>query len=82
MHNKIRNYVSQQAAMQGIDDLSEDESLLDAGIIDSVTMVDLIAMIETELGISVDEDEMIPENFETLGAIIAFAESKSATAGA
>ena len=48
------------------------ESLLDRGAIDSVGLLNLIAFVEQHAGIRVPEDEMIPENFESVVAIEAF----------
>ncbi len=53
-----------------------DDSLLEAGIIDSVKMLELIAFIEKTYGIKVAEEDLFPENFDTLNAIETFINSK------
>jgi acyl carrier protein len=72
---RIRTYLIEHAATKcaSIDD---DESLLEAGVIDSVTMLDLVAHLEREYAIKIDEDEMTPENFDSLSAIVRFVTSK------
>lgn len=57
--------------------VSDDQSLLEAGIIDSLKMAELLSFIEDRYGIAVDDDELIPENFETLNAIVNFLEQKT-----
>ena len=52
--------------------IDPDESLLDRGAIDSVGLLNLITFLETQTGIRVPEQEMVPENFESVVAIEAF----------
>lgn len=49
--------------------LREDESLLESGLIDSLGIMKLLAFIEEKFEIKVSDEELIPENFETLSAI-------------
>lgn len=60
-----------------INDISDDQSLLEAGVVDSLKMVELLSFIEEQYGIVIDDDELIPENFETIAAIADFLEQKS-----
>ena len=60
--------------------LSPDESLLKQGIVDSTGMMQIIAFIEEELGVPVADEEMIPENLESVNKIVRFALSKLQTA--
>lgn len=43
---------------------------------DSMAVVSVLTMIEEEFGISVDDDEVSADVFETLGALSAFVEAK------
>ena len=79
MLDQIRNYLLSHAADADITEIADDESLLEAGVIDSAGMVDLIAFLEGTFGIAVDEDDMIPENFDSLVAITAYVSEKAGT---
>ncbi|MBI1929185.1 acyl carrier protein [Candidatus Poribacteria bacterium] len=57
--------------------VEDDQSLLEEGIIDSLKMVELLSFIEGRYGVFVDDDELIPENFETLNAMVNFLEQKT-----
>ena len=72
MRQDIRDYLMAHRASQTIDDFSDNESLLEAGVIDSMTMVDLIVHLEKRYGINIDEDDMTPENFDSIEAIEAY----------
>ena len=56
--------------------LGPDESLLDRGIVDSTGMLEIIMFIEDELGVQVADDEMIPENLDSVNRIAAFVSRK------
>ncbi|MDO8836523.1 MAG: acyl carrier protein [Vicinamibacterales bacterium] len=67
-------YVADPAA------LSDDDSLLDAGIIDSTGVLDLIGFIEQQFGITVADEELVPENLDTVSRLVQFVERKRAAA--
>ena len=51
------------------DAITHDASLLDAGIIDSTGVLELVCFLETAFGIQVHDDEMLPENLDSIHAI-------------
>lgn len=59
-----------------VDSLTEDYDLLAGEVIDSLGIAELIAFLEKEYGIQVDDGDLDPENFRTVGKIVAFVESK------
>jgi acyl carrier protein len=73
---EIRSYLAATRGAGDMAGLSDSASLLEAGVVDSVAMVDLIAHIEGEYGIRVDEDDMTPENFDSIDAIAGYVEGK------
>lgn len=66
----LRSFIMNEiAAGQGLKDLDENLSLLETGILDSLGILKLVAFIETQFRLKVEDEEMIPENFETLSHI-------------
>ncbi len=59
--------------------LDDAESLVASGVIDSTGVVELITHLEETFGIKVAEEEMVPDNFESVDRIVAFIESKRAS---
>lgn len=51
--------------------ISHDESLLSLGILDSFAFLELIGFLEQEFGITIDDAEVTPENFESLNSLAA-----------
>jgi len=76
MKEEIRHYLTSQTPGGSLESLTDSESLLEAGVIDSMSMLDLITHLESTYNITVDEDEMIPENFETMDGIVSYMQEK------
>ncbi|MBX3231215.1 MAG: acyl carrier protein [Labilithrix sp.] len=56
--------------------LKDDVSLERAHIVDSVRTLELIMFIEETFGFTVENDDAVPENFDTVNAIVAYVERK------
>ena len=77
LQTQVRNFILENYLFT--DDtsaLGPDESLLDRGIVDSTGMLEIIMFIEDELGVTVEDDEMIPENLDSVNRIAAFVSKK------
>jgi acyl carrier protein len=59
--------------------LNEKESLLETGVIDSTGVLELIAFIEETYGIKIEDEEIIPENLDTILDITYFIGQKLST---
>lgn len=55
------------------DGLDHDADLMEAGV-DSVAMMDVIVWLEDTFGISIDPDDLTPENFGSVNRIVAYLE--------
>lgn len=64
----LKKFISEEKGIN-IDDISNDTSLLESGMIDSVNMVQILLFIEEQFGIKVEDNELIPENFDTINSI-------------
>ena len=52
--------------------LIEDTSFLESGIIDSTGMLELVGFLEERFGIRVEDEELVPDNLDSLQNIAAF----------
>lgn len=50
-------------------DYAAENALIDDKIIDSLTLTALISELESEFGIEIDMDDIVPENFNTVDAM-------------
>jgi acyl carrier protein len=63
-------------ARKGKIDISNEETLLDTGLVDSTGIFELMSFVERTFGIEVDDIEIVPENFESISSLAAFIRSK------
>lgn len=74
---KIRTMILESFLKGGApESLKDDVSLERSHIVDSVKTLELIMFIEESFGFTVDNDDAVPENFDTVDAIVAYVERK------
>jgi len=73
---KVRQFIISNFYVADPAALNDDASLLDAGIVDSTGVLEVITFIESEFGITVDNAEMVPENLDAVNHITAFVQKK------
>lgn len=49
--------------------VGERDSLIQRGVLDSIGLLQIMTFIEQETGVRVPDDEVLPENFETVAQI-------------
>ena len=59
--------------------LNETDSFLEKGIIDSTGILELIAFIEQTYEIQIEDEELIPENLDSLNNVASFVQKKLET---
>jgi len=62
---------------QGGDKITDDASLMDNGIVDSTGILELVAFLEETWSIQVEDEELVPENLDTLSNITRFIQRKA-----
>lgn len=55
--------------------IASDESLLDNGLLDSAGIFQLVTFLEERFGFVIPDEELVPENFDTINSIVAFVNS-------
>ena len=56
--------------------IDPDESLIESGIMDSTGVLELVEYLEATYGIQIQDEELIPENLETINNIVNFLKTK------
>ncbi|HEX8820764.1 MAG TPA: acyl carrier protein [Archangium sp.] len=72
----LRRFVIQNFYIANPATLSDEVSLLESGIIDSTGVLELVGFLEHDLGLTVADAELVPENLDTLSRIAAFVDRK------
>jgi acyl carrier protein len=78
--NSLRSFIIEELHFAGDPaQLTSDYPLLETDTIDSLGIYSIIGFCEDEFGVHIDDDELVPENFETIGDIAGLVRSKQNT---
>ncbi len=73
----VRGFIAENFLFRDeADTIASDASLLEAGIIDSTGVLELVSFLETTFGIEVADEEMLPENLDSIRAITGYVSRK------
>jgi acyl carrier protein len=76
---RIRQFIVRELLWEGApEDLGDDTSLIDSGVIDSLGIVKMVLFLDSEFGIKIPDEEILPTNFDTIRALSSFVEVKGA----
>ena len=73
---KVRQFVVENFLFGEDGTLKEDTSFLESGVIDSTGILELIAFLEETYGLEIEDEDVVPENFDTLRNVVRFLEIK------
>lgn len=74
---KVREYIVDNMLMGGgAGEIRDDTSFLDIGALDSTGVIELVSFLEKTFGITVADEEMIPENLDSLSDIERYVSGK------
>ena len=79
--DQVREVVLENARSKGINQVSDEQSLMESGIIDSLAIFRLVAFLEDNFRVRISDDEIIPENFQSVDEIEKFVSGKLAKKG-
>jgi acyl carrier protein len=74
---QIREFILEKFPLARKQQLKDTDALLETGILDSLGVLDLVSYMEQKFSIVVADDELVPENFQSIDRIAAFVESKT-----
>jgi acyl carrier protein len=79
--HQVRTYLLDNFLMGGSEqDIQDDTSFMGSHILDSTGFIELISYLEDQFGIQVTDEEMVPENLDSLKNIEHFVSRKRASA--
>ena len=76
MRDKIKAFIVENFLFGKADGLEDDTSFLEEGIIDSTGVLELVSFLEEEYGIAVEDEELIPENLDSINNVTKYLERK------
>jgi len=79
--SELRDFVVTNFLFGKGDDLSDDESLLDNGVIDSTGVLELVSYLQERYDIHIEDDEIVPANLDSIHNLVDFVGRKSVNLG-
>lgn len=76
---RIRDFVLRQFPLARKNGLKPEEQWLQTGLVDSLGILDLVNFLESEFSLHVTDEELLPENFQSLNAVVEFVRGKTAS---
>ena len=74
---EVEKFIVEEIALgTGVDAVGHDDDLLAQDVIDSLGIVELVAFLESRYGIEVGDDDLVPENFQSVNRVVAFVTAK------
>ena len=74
--DKIRAFILENFLFGNDQNLNDEISFLDEGIIDSTGILELVSFLEEEFDISVEDEEIVPENLDSIKNVVSYLERK------
>jgi acyl carrier protein len=72
----IRQFIVENFIFGEDGNLKEETSFLESGIIDSTGILELVSFLEEKFGISVADEELVPENLDSIANVVAYLTKK------
>ena len=76
LKDTIRTFVVENFLFGNNENLEDNTSFLEEGVIDSTGVLELVGFIEEEFAITVEDEELIPENLDSINNVTAYLERK------
>lgn len=76
----LREFIAENFLFRADADVSDSQSLLDSGVIDSTGVLELIAFLEQTYGIRVADEEIVPDNLDSVDNMTRYLSTKLAAA--
>jgi acyl carrier protein len=80
VEQKLRTIVTETFLIGNTNELHGDDSFIETGIIDSTGILQLVEFVEQEFGVKVDDEDLVPENLDSINRLVAFVERKKVLA--
>ena len=73
---QIRAFIFEKFPLARKQNVKDSDALLETGVLDSLGVLDLVGFLDQTYSIGISDDELLPDNFQTIERIAAFVERK------
>ena len=74
---RIRQFILEKFPSARRVPIEDEDALLEKGIVDSMGILEIVEFIEQEFHVEVSDEDLVPENFQSIGRLSAFVSQRS-----
>ena len=74
---RVRAFILERFPLARRRELRNNDHLLESGILDSLGVLDVVSFVEQEFAITVSDEELVPEYFQTIECLASFVKKKA-----
>ena len=75
IRKELKDFIT-EGFLVGDESVSDSDSFMQAGIIDSTGVLELVSFIEQQYNITIEDDEMTPGNLDSMNNLVTFISNK------
>ena len=79
IRDKVAKFIAEQFVFDAELSISDDDSLLESGTIDSTGILELVLFLEEHCAISVADEDLVPDNLDSVNRIADYVMRKKAS---
>ena len=68
----VRQFILKQFPLARKKQINDSDPLLESGIIDSLGVLELVGFIDQKFSVTVQDEDLVPDNFQTIERVAAF----------
>jgi acyl carrier protein len=76
IEQKIHKFIIKNLYYAEDNPITEDDSFLETGVVDSMGVMELVAFVQSEFGVEVAQQEIVVENFDSIRKLANFVRRK------
>lgn len=81
IEGEIRGFLSLNFPLYKAEQVDPDQSLVESGVIDSLGILELVEFVEVRFDLRIPEEELLPENLDSIANITRYLAQKLGTDG-
>ncbi len=75
--SRVRQFVTTTFYVPDPSQVTDEVSFLETGIVDSTGVLEILGFLQSEFGVTVEDDEILPENLDSVARVAAYIERKT-----
>ena len=73
---KIRSFIVEHIPQARQLNVQNEDELIETGLLDSLGILDVVTYLEEEFGLTVSDEELTPENFQSISTMASYVQMK------